>query len=74
MPPSTLVENEEPEEPQGALETGLWCGRCLLPSAIRWPVVQVDMTTGSAIPIGSAIACFDCGWLVDEEGNPIRHA
>lgn len=70
--PSTLVEDEEPDEPpKGALETGLWCGRCFLPSAIRFAVVGISAATGRIVPAGTAIMCLDCGAQVSEDGDPI---
>jgi len=61
MAPSTLVEDEEPDEPPGgALETGLWCSRCLLPSAVRFAAMQVDLM-GRPVQVGTVILCMDCG-------------
>jgi hypothetical protein len=67
----TLVEDDEPERPEGLLEVGLWCQRCLLPSAA---VAAVTLHAGS--PAGPVIGhttvriCLDCGATLDDDGNP----
>lgn len=50
----------EPEEPQDAIEVGLWCNRCFLPSVARWPHGE-----------GTVDYCIDCESYVDEEGFPV---
>jgi hypothetical protein len=47
----------------GEPETGLWCGRCLLPSRIRVPFC-ITSEQGSFLA-GTAEGCPDCG-----EGMP----
>lgn len=43
----------------GQVEVGLWCDRCLLPSAVR---VQVAMVSDSGVQaLGAAEACHECG-------------
>lgn len=60
-----LVEGE-PEEPEGALETGLWCQRCLLPSGIKWPAM-----TKSGHMVGHFVVCQDCGGILNDNGGVV---
>lgn len=56
---------EDRPDPTDALETAIWCNRCMLPSGVRWPWPGNDETP-------SFIACEDCdGWL-NEDGNVIQ--
>jgi len=65
---SSVLSDSEPEEPQGALETGLWCQSCLLPSGVRWPIVT---RLGHRLSKADIIACYDCGALLDENGRVV---
>ena len=67
---SVLIEGE-PEEPDGALETGLWCRRCFLPSGIKWPALTVF---GQRIPGGYFVICHDCNGVLDDDGIVVSEA
>ena len=48
----------------GEPETGVWCPHCLLPSAVRWPIVA-DMPR--LFPAGLSVTiCQDCGAQLGE--------
>jgi hypothetical protein len=40
------------------LETGLWCGRCLLPSGWRVPIL--GMSIDGVYQLGTIARCRDC--------------
>lgn len=42
----------------GEPETGLWCGTCLLPSAVAIPVTAT--LRGSILSVSAAMFCADC--------------
>jgi hypothetical protein len=65
------VMDDEPERerPEGAEEVGLWCNRCMLPSACRWPVEVGSMGSGRKISNLSVVVCVDCGARLDANGN-----
>lgn len=67
------VMGEEPERdrPDGAIETAIWCNRCMLPSACRWPVSVHAAGSGRRIGNLSVIICVDCEARLDENGNPV---
>lgn len=44
----------------GLPETGHWCDRCLLPSAVKFPVTVTLGARGTLV--GVFLACPDCGW------------
>lgn len=41
-----------------AVDEGLWCRRCLLPSGARW---WFTLTTGPRMTLQSKVQCRDCG-------------
>lgn len=47
----------------GDPDTGVWCDRCLLPSALRISFVMVHRSTLSAGPRMSVEVCPECGEL-----------
>lgn len=69
----TVIDEEpERERPEGAVETAIWCNRCMLPSACRWSVAV--HAAGSNLRIGnlSVVICVDCGSRLDDDGNPVH--
>lgn len=67
---STLIEAEEPEPPKEALETGLWCGTCFLPSGIKLPLVLRNRRS-RRFEQKIVTMCFDCGHELDDEGRAV---
>jgi len=43
----------------GTPQTGLWCGKCLLPSRVRIPVYVTSERGSSLVTVHDA--CEDCG-------------
>ena len=68
---STAVDDEEHDRPIGAVKTGLWCAKCLLPSGCRWPLAVQDAVTGRVIGTSYCITCYECGSVLDPDGNVI---
>ncbi|HUW00797.1 MAG TPA: hypothetical protein VMW08_00460 [Acidimicrobiales bacterium] len=66
----TLIEDDEPERPEGLLEVGLWCNVCLLPSAAVAPVTLTAGPGGRVIGQMVVTICLDCGAVLDGDGNP----
>lgn len=67
----TLTEDEEPERPRAAVETGLWCGRCLLPSGVKWEVWGTTYASPRPSLVGWIVICEDCGAVLGPEGEVV---
>jgi hypothetical protein len=66
-----VMDEEDRERPEGAIETSLWCNGCMLPSACRWPVKVTAAGTDRVIGNMTVVICVDCGRRVDDDGNPV---
>jgi hypothetical protein len=58
----STYDTEDRPDPTHALETALWCNRCMLPSGVRWPWPDAD--DGSFFDL-----CEDCDGYLDENSN-----
>jgi len=65
MSDRTLVVFLAPGEP----ETGLWCSTCLLPSAVRVPIVMITENGAGDTTVSPVEACTECGRR--ELGRPL---
>lgn len=57
----------------GEVETGIWCDRCLLPSAITGHVYAQSLDGRRVGEVGLVTRCPDCqGWIVPagEDNQP----
>ncbi len=52
----------------GDIESGVWCAACVLPSAVRVPLLL--LTVAGVQPLGTATRCFDCEGEMYEEARP----
>ena len=50
------------------IETGAWCGSCLLPSVVSVPWVAVSPDTLRTVLRGTMHLCQDCGQERNEPG------
>jgi len=66
----SLTDEPDRERPEGAIETGIWCNRCMLPSACEWEAVA--MAAGHPVGRVTVVVCVDCGARLDSTGHPIR--
>lgn len=62
MHPTRLAVRVE----QVAIDTGLWCRPCALPSGTR---VWFTMAIGPAMSLRSTLRCYDCGGNNLEPGD-----
>jgi hypothetical protein len=45
----------------GEPETGLWCNACLLPSAVRVPLIMITESGASDTALSPVELCTECG-------------
>jgi len=67
----SLVDSPEPERPDEAVETALWCNSCMLPSGMQLELPVFDPATGVEIGKQHPIFCVDCGAILTGEGDVI---
>ena len=67
----SMIDEPERERPEGAIEAGMWCNHCMLPSACKWEAT-IAVAGGREAGKINVVVCVDCGNRLDSNGDPIR--
>jgi hypothetical protein len=65
----SLADEPDSERPPGAIETALWCNRCMLPSACTW---EAPVATPLGPTTVKVTVCIDCGSRLNENGDVVE--